>query len=165
VEQKPPEQQAIINPVVVPESFAENEYRIDRAHPIKNDRDNKIQFVRTNAQASLDYSNPPNTPSLVLARFRPCRRNYLQYVLSMDWRQYIVADPAVVVGKPVVRGTRLAVEWIAELIATGWSEDDLMRNYPGLTREQILACVEYAKERAFAGVRGASGNHLPSNPE
>ena len=65
----------------------------------------------------------------------------------MDWRPYIVADPTILVGKPVIKGTRLAVELILELIAEGWSESDLVRNYPGLTREQILACVAYAKER------------------
>src|SRR5207302_3074355 len=45
------------------------------------------------------------------------------------------------------KGTRLSVEFILELIAEGWSEADMLRNYPGLTREQILACVAYAKDR------------------
>ena len=65
----------------------------------------------------------------------------------MEWQKHIVADPAVLVGKPVIKGTRLAVEFILELIAEGWSEADMLRNYPGLTREQILACVAYAKDR------------------
>ena len=65
----------------------------------------------------------------------------------MEWRDYITADPAVLVGKPIIRGSRLAVEFILELIAEGWSEADMLRNYPGLTREQILACVGYARER------------------
>ena len=65
----------------------------------------------------------------------------------MEWREYITADPAILVGKPVIKGTRLAVEFILELIAEGWSEADMLRNYPGLTREQILACVAYAKDR------------------
>jgi uncharacterized protein (DUF433 family) len=65
----------------------------------------------------------------------------------MKWQDYIAADPAVLVGKPVVRGTRLAVEFILELIAEGWSEADILRNYPGLTREQLLACVAYARDR------------------
>ena len=65
----------------------------------------------------------------------------------MNWQEHITADPAVLVGKPVIKGTRLAVEFILELIAEGWSEADMLRNYPGLTREQILACVAYAKDR------------------
>jgi uncharacterized protein (DUF433 family) len=65
----------------------------------------------------------------------------------MNWRQYITADAAVLVGKPVIKGTRLAVEFILGLIAQGWSEAEILRNYPGLTREQILACAAYAQER------------------
>jgi uncharacterized protein (DUF433 family) len=65
----------------------------------------------------------------------------------MEWKQYITADPAILTGKPVIAGTRLSVEFILELIAEGWSEADMIRNYPGITHEQILACVAYAKDR------------------
>jgi len=50
------------------------------------------------------------------------------------------------VGKPVIKGTRLAVEFIIELLANGWSHDDILNNYPGLTPEDILACLSYASE-------------------
>lgn len=56
----------------------------------------------------------------------------------------IIVDPEVLAGKPVIRGTRLAVEFILELLAAGQSENDLPINYPGLTREDILACLSYA---------------------
>lgn len=46
----------------------------------------------------------------------------------------------------MVRGTRLAAEFIIDLLAQGWSEVDLVRNYPGLTREDIRACLAYASE-------------------
>lgn len=65
----------------------------------------------------------------------------------MNWQQHIAVDPAVLTGKPVVKGTRLAVEYILGLMAQGWSETEILRNYPGLTREDILACVAYAQER------------------
>ena len=65
----------------------------------------------------------------------------------MNWQEHITADPAILVGKPVIKGTRLAVEFILELIAEGWSEADMLRDYPGLTRDQILACVAYARDR------------------
>ena len=65
----------------------------------------------------------------------------------MEWKQYITADPNVLLGKPVIAGSRIAVEFVLELIAEGWTEADILRNYPGLTREQILACVAYAKDR------------------
>jgi uncharacterized protein (DUF433 family) len=62
----------------------------------------------------------------------------------MDWRDRIVIDPKVLVGKPVVKGTRLAVEFVIELLAQGWTEAEILRNYPGLTREDIQACLAYA---------------------
>ncbi|MGH2354135.1 MAG: DUF433 domain-containing protein [Chloroflexota bacterium] len=56
----------------------------------------------------------------------------------------MTVDPAVLVGKPVVRGTRLAVEFIIGLLAEGWSEEDILSNYPRLTRADIRACLAYA---------------------
>jgi len=65
----------------------------------------------------------------------------------MGWQERIAVDPLVLVGKPVVRGTRLAVEFLVGLLAEGWSEDDVLRNYPGLAREDLRACLAYAAER------------------
>jgi uncharacterized protein (DUF433 family) len=65
----------------------------------------------------------------------------------MEWKNLITIDRDVLAGKPIIAGSRLSVEFILELIAEGWSEADMIRNYPGLTREQILACVAYAKDR------------------
>jgi len=64
----------------------------------------------------------------------------------MDWRERIIIDPNILVGKPVIRGTRLAVEFIVELLSQGWSEQEILRNYPGITREDIRACLAYATE-------------------
>lgn len=63
---------------------------------------------------------------------------------SVTWQDRITVDPDVLVGKPVVRGTRLAVEFVVELLAQGWSETEILRNYPGLEREDIQACLRYA---------------------
>ena len=62
----------------------------------------------------------------------------------MDWKERITLDPGVLLGKPLVKGTRLAVEFIISLLAQGWSEAEILKNYPGLTREDILACLSYA---------------------
>lgn len=56
----------------------------------------------------------------------------------------IVVDSKVLAGKPVIRGTRLAVEFILDLLAAGQSENELLTNYPGLTKDDILACLSYA---------------------
>ena len=56
----------------------------------------------------------------------------------------IVLDPRVLAGKPVIRGTRLSVEFIIGLMADGWSEADIVSNYPGITHEDIIACLALA---------------------
>ncbi len=58
----------------------------------------------------------------------------------------IVADPKVLVGKPVVRGTRLSVEFIIGLLADGWSRTDILDEYPSLTDDDITACLNYARD-------------------
>jgi len=65
----------------------------------------------------------------------------------MDWQARITADPAILVGKPVVKGTRLGVAFLLNLLAEGWTEEDVLLNYPGLTREDLQACFAYASER------------------
>ena len=62
----------------------------------------------------------------------------------MKWQERIVVDPEIVAGKPVVKGSRLAVEFIVDLLAQGWPQTEIMRNYPGLTEEDIRACLNYA---------------------
>ena len=59
----------------------------------------------------------------------------------------ITIDPAVLTGKPVIKGTRLSVEFVVGLMAQGWNEAEILRNYPGITREDILACLAYAQRR------------------
>jgi uncharacterized protein (DUF433 family) len=58
----------------------------------------------------------------------------------------IIVDPKILVGKPVIRGTRISVEFVIELLADGWSEADVLANYPGLTGEDIKACLAYARD-------------------
>ncbi len=64
----------------------------------------------------------------------------------MTYRDRIIVDSEILVGKPVIKGTRLAVEFIIELLANGWSNDDILKNYPGVTAEDILACLSYASD-------------------
>ena len=58
----------------------------------------------------------------------------------------VTLDPKVLAGKPVIRGTRLAVEFVIGLMADGWTEADIVSNYPGITREDIIACLAYARD-------------------
>lgn len=58
----------------------------------------------------------------------------------------IVIDPKVMVGKPVIRGTRLTVQYILGLLAQGATEDEILEEYDGVTRDDILACLLFASE-------------------
>jgi uncharacterized protein (DUF433 family) len=66
--------------------------------------------------------------------------------MTIDWREYIVADPAVMLGKPVVRETRVTVELILEKLAAGETVDDLLLAHPRLSRNAIQAAFAYAAE-------------------
>ena len=61
----------------------------------------------------------------------------------MKWQERITIDPRIHVGKPIVRGTRLSVEFITGLLAQGWSEKEILRNYPDLDQDDIKACLQY----------------------
>jgi uncharacterized protein (DUF433 family) len=58
----------------------------------------------------------------------------------------IVLNPKIMVGKPVIRGTRLTVQYILNLLAHGETVDEILQEYKGLTKEDILACLFYASE-------------------
>ena len=81
----------------------------------------------------------------LLQQLREGPRRYHQ---GMSWPDRIVIDPEVLAGKPVIRGTRLAVEFILDLLAAGQSEADILANYPGLKHDDILACLAYASHLA-----------------
>ena len=66
--------------------------------------------------------------------------------IAMTTNERITLDPAILAGKPVVRGTRLSVEFIIGLMADSWAEADILTNYPGLTHEDIAACLAYARD-------------------
>ena len=64
----------------------------------------------------------------------------------MDWRTRIVANPDVLVGKPVIKGTRISVELVIDLLAAGYTPQQIIEQYDHLTAEDIRACLAYAKE-------------------
>ena len=62
-----------------------------------------------------------------------------------NWKDRIVIDEAILTGKPVIKGTRLAVEFIIDLLAHGWSEAEIIENYPDIGIEDIHACLAYQR--------------------
>ena len=66
--------------------------------------------------------------------------------IEMTPSDRITIDPAILVGKPIIRGTRLSVEFVVGLLGDGWSEAKVLRNYPNITHEDIAACLRYAAD-------------------
>ncbi len=66
--------------------------------------------------------------------------------MDIDWRKFIHSDPKILLGKPVVKGTRLSVEFILGLFAEGWSEQQVLENYPTLTTASIKAVFAFAAD-------------------
>lgn len=63
-----------------------------------------------------------------------------------NWREYIHSDPNILLGKPAVKGTRLAVDFLLGLLAAGWSEQQVLENYPSLTPDALRAVFAFAAE-------------------
>lgn len=64
----------------------------------------------------------------------------------MDWRDHIRVDPQILVGKPFVKGTRISVELVIDLLAAGWTEQQVLDSYPTLKADDVRACLAYASE-------------------
>ena len=64
----------------------------------------------------------------------------------MDWHSRIAIDPKVLVGKPVIRGTRISVEFVVDLLAAGWTHEQLLESCPHIAEQDIRACLAYAAE-------------------
>ena len=65
----------------------------------------------------------------------------------MDWKNRITIDPEKRGGKPCIRGLRMTVYDVLEYLASGMSEEDILKDFPDLTREDIRACLAFAADR------------------
>ncbi|WP_297449128.1 DUF433 domain-containing protein [Ferrovum sp.] len=78
----------------------------------------------------------------------------------MNWKDRIEVNPAVLVGKPIIKGTRISVELIMDRMADGWSMEDVLASYPHISREDVLAALSFAselfKEETFAAIGKAT---------
>lgn len=64
----------------------------------------------------------------------------------MDWRDRISVDPRILAGKPVVKGTRISVEMVVDLLAAGWTHEQILDSYPTLSEGDVRACLGYASD-------------------
>ena len=62
----------------------------------------------------------------------------------MKYKDRIEINPNILAGKPIIKGTRISVDFILELLSEGWSYEEILKNYPQLNKEDILAAIEYS---------------------
>lgn len=70
----------------------------------------------------------------------------------MNWSDYIVSDKDVLLGKPTIKGTRISIEHIVGLLAQGWTENEILENFPRLTKESLQAVFAYIQECLHDGL-------------
>ncbi len=80
---------------------------------------------------------------MLVCIFRACGNRGIE---NVDWRGRIVTDPHILVGKPVIKGTRISVDLILGWLANGWSIEDILDSYPHITREDVQAALAFAAE-------------------
>lgn len=68
------------------------------------------------------------------------------FKVTEDWKDRIIIDKNILAGKPIIKGTRISVEFILELLSNGWTIETILENFPQLKREDILAVLKYATE-------------------
>jgi uncharacterized protein (DUF433 family) len=74
----------------------------------------------------------------------------------MNWQEFIVTDKEILLGKPTIKGTRIAVEHVVSLLAQGWTEQQILENYPRLTNESLKAVFAYLYDCMQDGLLVAS---------
>ena len=70
----------------------------------------------------------------------------LKYQAMINWTNYIKTDPGILFGKPVIAGTRIAVDLILEKLSGGETMEQLLQAYPGVTKEALYACLAFAAD-------------------
>jgi uncharacterized protein (DUF433 family) len=68
--------------------------------------------------------------------------------MPVEWKRHIVSEPEILRGKPRLKGTRIPVGLVLGYLAAGKTAEDIIAEFPDLTREQIAACLDYARDLA-----------------
>lgn len=66
--------------------------------------------------------------------------------MKVDWKEYIISTPDVLRGKPRIKGTRIPVSLILGYLAEGNTVGEIIKEFSDLTKEQIAACLDYARQ-------------------
>jgi uncharacterized protein (DUF433 family) len=77
-----------------------------------------------------------------------------------EWKDRIVVDPEILIGKPIIKGTRISVDLIMDRLSDGWSLEDITTAYPRVTRDDVLAAIAFVtevfREEDYIALRKAS---------
>ncbi|MDO9453746.1 MAG: DUF433 domain-containing protein [Stagnimonas sp.] len=80
---------------------------------------------------------------------------------GLDWRDHVTVNPDILVGKPIIKGTRISVELLLDRLGDGWSMEEILESYPHIKREDVQAAVKFAtelfKEERFEAIAKARG--------
>lgn len=80
---------------------------------------------------------------------------------GLDWRDHITVNPEILVGKPIIKGTRISVELLLDRLGDGWSTEEILESYPHIKREDVQAAVKFTaelfKEERFEAIAKARG--------
>ncbi len=68
--------------------------------------------------------------------------------MPVEWKDYIASDPKILRGKARIKGTRIPVSLVLGYLAAGKTADEIIAEFPDLTRERIAACLDYARDLA-----------------
>ncbi len=66
--------------------------------------------------------------------------------MTENWRARIAVDPSILAGKPIIKGTRISVKHVLDLLANGWTIETILENYPQLKKKDITAVLKYATQ-------------------
>jgi uncharacterized protein (DUF433 family) len=108
---------------------------------LQKPRAKKWNNIKNPAVAKRDWQSEKK---LQIAALQSLIKHRVEFV--MNWKEHIVNNPEIMVGKPVIKGTRLTVEFILDLLAQGWTEEEILNHYTVITREDIHACISYAQK-------------------
>jgi uncharacterized protein (DUF433 family) len=67
-------------------------------------------------------------------------------LILMTWQDHISVDPNILLGKPIIKGSRIAVELVIDLLSKGWTQMQILDSYPNIAADDIRACLAYASE-------------------
>ncbi len=109
-----------------------------------------IKLPLANAERNLSQSQNNALAGILLVIVKNVQRlslftNSIKFC-TLNWQEHIISDPKVLIGKPIIKRTRISVELILELFSLGWKENQISDAYPSISAESLRAVFAYLKD-------------------